>query len=325
VCALVTSVVACSSSQPAAPVAPSNTGPTSAADGSTLKVTAAGVQSPVNDQRLTADVVTLSATPSVGTFAPGLPLQYHFQVFNGANAVVQEAVVNTTTWNVTAALVGNARYTWRVRSEYQGQAGSWSGVGSFITREPFLLNDPLTTGTTIGHRVGGRFVSGGWQSASLTDGIDYDIATCHDCRLEFDATNFGGQEGLPFAKDLKWVSMGDANAFGDFGVFRDHPWKMHLVQRADYPSGIEIIWRNGGTDANGGDPGHHRIKLTSTPLSFSSTQVYHFTLDWGLFGYSVAVNGLTVLEDGWDHWYEPPNMRISLGCYPRAETMVGIV
>jgi hypothetical protein len=177
----------------------------------------------------------------------------------------------------------------------------------------------------VGQRIGGLFVAGGWQSNSLTDAINWDVPTCVSCTLEFDVTNFGGQEGEPFQKDLKWVSMGDPNAFGDFGSFRDHPWKMHLVQRADWPRGMEIIWRNGGTDPNGGDPGDHRIKLTDTPITFSSSAVYHFLLDWDTRGYSIAVNGITVMQDGWDHWYEPPSLRVSLGCYPRADSFVGAV
>ena len=325
--ALVAGVVACTSSKPATPVAPTNTGSTAAPDGSTLKVTAATIQSPTNDQRLTTDVALLAAGPATGVFASGLPLQYRFELRNPANAVVQDALVSATSFQVTATLVPNTRYTWRVRPEYQGEAGPWSGTGSFITRIPFLINDPLTNGTTVGQQIGGRFLAGqGWQSLGLTDGIDYDFVTpCIDCTLEFDATNFGGQEGFPFAKDLKWVSMGDGNAFGNFGAFRDHPWKMHLIQRADYPTGMEIIWRNGGTNASGGDPGDHRIKLTDTPISFSSSRVYHFKLDWGLFGYIISVNGIEVLEDGWDHWFEPPNFRIELGCIPRGESFVGII
>jgi hypothetical protein len=139
---------------------------------------------------------------------------------------------------------------------------------------PFLISDPLTNGTTVGAQIGGRFLPGeGWQSmVSPLPSTTILPAGCIDCTLEFDATNFGGQEGFPFAKDLKWISMGDPNAFGSFGLFRDHPWKMHLVQRADFPSGMEIIWRNGGTDANGGDPGDHRIKLIDTPLRFSQLE-----------------------------------------------------
>ena len=44
----------------------------------------------------------------------------------------------------------NTAYTWRVRAEYLGEAGPWSNTMSFITVEPFLINDPLTNGTTNG-------------------------------------------------------------------------------------------------------------------------------------------------------------------------------
>ena len=204
--------------------------------------------------------------------------------------------------------------------------GPWSAKASFIAPETAFLGvstfaDPLTNGKTVGQQHGGTFIPGqGWQSLSQNDGIDYDLQTnCHDCRLEFDATNFGPQEGESTEKDLKWVSMGDASSFGSFGAFRDSPWKMHLVQRADFPRGMEIVWRNGGTDASGGDPGDHRIKLIDTPITFSSSNVYHFQLDWGPFGYTIAVNGTEVMADGWDYWYEPTNHRVSLGCYPRGD------
>ena len=324
---LVAGVVACNSSKPATPVAPTNTGSTAAPDGSTLKVTPATIQSPVNDQKLLTDVVMLTAGPATGIFASGLALQYRFQVLTSTNTLVQEALVNTTSWQATATLIPNTRYQWRVRPEYQNEAGPWSGIGSFITRLPLLIDDRLTDGRTTGRTIGGRFLPGqGWQSASLTDGIDWDIpGGCIDCTLEFDATNFGGQEGHPYEKDLKWVSMGDPGAFVTFGGFRDHPWKMHLIQRADYASGVEIIWRNGGTNASGGDPGDHRIKLTDTPLNFKSSNVYHFKLDWGTLGYEISVNGIEVLSDGWDHWYEVTPLRVQLGCIPRAESFVGII
>src|SRR6476646_10507977 len=242
-CALTASALACSSANPASPVAPATSGPSAAADGSTLKVSAPGAVSPANDQKMTSSVVDLTASTATLQFQSAAPvaLQYRFQV----------------------------------------------------------INDPLTDGTTKGGRHGGTFIPGqGWQSLSVTDGIDYDIAAgCYDCRLEFDATNFGGQEGLPLAKELKWVSMADPGSFSDFGAFRNTPWKMHLVQRADYPTGMEIVWRNGGTNADGGDPGDHRIKLISTPIIFSSTLVYHFKLDWGLFGYNINVNGIDVMDD----------------------------
>ena len=78
--ALIAGVVACSSSKPATPVAPSNLSPSSAPDGSTLKVTPATIQSPNFDQKLTTPVVVLTASPATGQFASGLVLQYRFEV-----------------------------------------------------------------------------------------------------------------------------------------------------------------------------------------------------------------------------------------------------
>jgi hypothetical protein len=327
--------LACSSnsSTPLTPTTPGTVGSLgTASDGSTLKVTAPVVQSPANGTKPSTGPATLVVSSATAQFAGTPPLQYRFQVFNGANAMVENALVNSTSHAVDADLTVNASYTWQARAEYQGSVGPWSTKSAFIAPESAFLGvntfaDPLTTGKTVGQQHGGTFIPGqGWQALSQTDGIDYDLQTnCHDCTLEFDATNFGGQEGEPFAKDVKWVTMGDATQFGSFGQFRDHPWKMHLVQRADYPRGVEIIWRNGGTDPNGGDPGDHRIKLVDQPIGFSGSNVYHFKLDWGPYGYTIAINGLTVLEDGWDHWYEPPNHRVSLGCYPRAETIIGII
>ena len=327
--ALVAGVLACSSANPASPVAPAATGANAAADGTTLKASAPGALSPINDQKLTSPVVNLAAGAATLQFPSAAPvtLQYRFQVFNAAGALVENALVSGTTYQVTATLANNTRHTWKVRAESQGEFGPFSSTASFISEDPAIINDPLTNGRTVGTPIGGRFLPGqGWQSGSLTDAIAYDVpAGCISCRLEFDATNFGAQEGLTFAKDLKWVSMGDAGSFNSFDAFRNNPWKMHLVQRADFATGMEIIWRNGGTDPNGGDPGDHRIKLTETPITFSSSRVYHFQLDWGIFGYSISVDGIEVLADGWDHWYELPNLHIELGCTPRAESFVGII
>jgi len=332
VSALVGGVIGCSS-HPTAPVAPTAVGANAPADlpadGSTLKADPAVTLSPINDLKLTSPVVVLTARAATLQFpiAPPVTLQYRFQVINAAGVTVENALDSGTTHTVGAELVPNQRHTWRVRPEFQGEGGPWSTTASFVTLDPAIINDPLTTGTTVGRRIGGQFVGDqGWQSLSLSDGIEYDVPQgCISCRLEFDATNFGAQEGLSVRKDLKWVSMADAGSFGAFGTFRNSPWKMHLVQRADYPTGMEIIWRNGGTDPNGGDPGDHRIKLVNTPITFSSARLYHFQLDWTIFGYNISVNGVPVLADGWDHWYETKNLRIQLGCIPRAESFIGII
>lgn len=325
VSALVAAALACSSANPATPVAPSSGGPTAAADGSTLKASAPSLQSPNNGVKLTSTTVVLAAAPSTLDFASGIPLQYRFQVMNAAGTVVDQALVSSTSWTVTAPLTPNATHTWRVRPEYQNQAGPWSATRAFITVDPAIINDPLTNGTTVGHRLGGQFVPGGWQTLSTSDSIFYDIPTCDDCVMEFDITNIGKGEGVCCTADLKFMSMGDGNTFGDFGSFRDHQWKMHLIQRGDGDgTGLEIIWRNGGTDPED-NPGDHRIKMTGGGPDFRDSSVFHFVVKWTPRGYAISVgtNGgpqEMYLEDGFgSHPYSPPNHRIALGCPPRAD------
>src|SRR5436309_2270830 len=329
VAALIGLAVACSSSSnaPLSPTPPSNNLP---ADGSTLKVPAPTPQSPADGQALD-EAPVLSASAVAPSYAASVPLQYRFQIFNDANVKVDDSgLLNAPNWSSSATLEGKKRHTWKVRAEYQGNVGPWSNARAFISSEGGFIRgstvvDPPVNGKTVGQRHGGGFIPGqGWQSLSLTDGIDYDIATCSNCTAEFDVTNFGKGEGECCGKDLKWFTMGDANAFGNFSAFRDHPWKMHLEQRADgNGTGMKLIWRNGGV--GDGEPGDHTGKL-ATAVDWRSDQVFHFTFDWSPSGMQVRVNGEVWFQDGFGgNAYAPPNHRISLGCYPRAESFIGAI
>lgn len=332
VSALVTGVLACSSANPAQPVAPTTSNTNAAADGSTLKASAPTPQSPVSGQKLTSTSVVLSASGAATQYAPAAGgLQYRFELRSG-NTLVEQDVVGGPTYQVRSQLVGNATYTWRVQAVYQGENGPWSPTASFISADPAIVNDPLTNGVTVGRRVGGTFIPGqGWQSLSTSDAIDYDIPTCNDCTVEFDITNIGKGEGVCCNADLKFLSMGDANAFGSFGAFRDHPWKMHLNQRADGDgTGLEIIWRNGGV-GDGRNPGDHRIKMLFGGPDFRNSSVFHFVVKWTPGGYdiSVGIDGgpqKPYLVDGFGGLpYAPPNHRIELGCIPRNESFNGAI
>ena len=311
---LVAATVACndSSKSPAEPTPP--------AQGADLKASAPSPQSPVNDQKVSGQV-TLTAGTATLQFGSGVALQYRFQVLNGSTVVATSNLMNSPQWTVPTQLAGNQRHTWQVRAEAQGAAGPWSSAASFIAPDPAIIDDPLTNGRTVGIQRGGQFIPGqGWQSTSLFDGIDYDIETCSNCTVEFDVTNFGKKEGEGFNRDLKWMSMGDASAFGDFATFRNHPWKMHLEQRGDGDgTGMKMIWRNG--DAGEGDPGDHTGKLDSGP-NWQSNQVFHFRVSWNPDGFTAAVNGQIWFEDGFNGAYAPPRHRVSLGCYPRGESFV---
>ena len=102
---------------------------------------------------------------------------------------------------------------------------------------------------------------------------------------------------------------------------------MHLEQRSDGDgTGMKLIWRNGAD--GGGDPGDHERRNDST-IDWRNGAVYHFIFDWSAtaFSVSIAVDGgapQAWFQGGFSRPYAPPNHVISLGCYPRTETMTGI-
>ena len=289
--------------------------------------------SPVGTQQLdtlkpTLQVRNAAATGTVGT------VTYRFEWSEldsfpadsrtgSADSVAQDAG-GTTSFEIPATLKANFILFWRARATNGTLTSNWSRLESFKTQNKGFrvgqtIYDPLTDGTTVGQQRGGRFVSGGWQVSSITDGIDYDIPTCTSCRVEFDVTNFGRKEGEPYQKDLKWFSMGDASTFGNFGAFRDHPWKMHLEQRADNDNGLKLIWRNGAAGDN--NPGDHTNK-TNVDWTWRGSDVYHFVFEWDPRGFRIWVNGVQVFEDGFGgNPFAPGNHRISLGCWARGETL----
>lgn len=325
VCAIAVGVYACNA-KPATPVAPTPSD-NAASDGSTLKASAPSIQSPNNNEKVQSSVVTLRAGAATLQYESATPvkLQYRFQVLRGTT-VVDNALVDGTTYDVQATLADDTAHTWRVRAEAQGEGGPWSSNGTFVTRDPALVVDPLTNGRTVGGQIGGQFVPGGWQSLSPRDGINYDIPTCEDCTVEFDITNISEAEGVAVGNDLKFLSMASAGDFSGFDAFRDSPWKMQLIQRADGDgTGLEIVWRNGEADPDG-NPGDHRIKMTCCGPDFKDSSVFHFVVRWSPSGYNVSVgtNGggqVEYLADGFGGIpYAPPNHRVQLGCTPRGES-----
>ncbi len=335
--------LACSkASVPTSPSSSVSSDAGAAADGSTLKIAAPTLTAPANGFAASAgstDVFTLTLTNVTGTYA-SFAVTYEFEVRNPAGTLILNPKVaagsgSTSTAVSPTGLVADTSYTWRARATSGTGVGPWSATRTFRTAiaEGFFgqtVVDPLSNGKTYGKQKGGRFLAGqGWQALTLEDGIDYDIPTLTDGSVEFDVTNIGPQEGQCCNSDLKFLSMGDSTAFGSFGVFRDHPWKMHLVQRADN-DGLEIIWRNGGTSPTG-NPGDHRIKMTCCGPTFRSTNVTHFYVSWTAAGYTIqaSTNGGPLIEymaDGFGGIpFAPGNHRVSLGCYPRSDTIPGII
>jgi hypothetical protein len=327
VVALVAGTLACSSSSkaPLAPTLPSST-TTLPADGSTLKATAPTPQSPVNDQRVAgATPITLTASASTSTFGSSVPLQYHFQVFNAASALVQEGVVNTPSFTVTANLAFDTRHTWRARAESQGSAGPWSTPASFLSPNGGFIRgaqvfDPLTNSQSVGNVSGGTFLPGrGWQAQTLTDAINYDIPTTSAATFEFDISGVQSDEPGPYDIGMKFYCMGDSTLW-DFIGFRNQPYKASLDRKSGKifkgESGVvEHIFRTVDDD--------NRTKTGQR--SWHEDQLYHIKETWGNGHVVATIDDEIIADESYGRPYAPPNHRISLGCTPRSETLKGAI
>jgi hypothetical protein len=292
------------------------------ADGSTLKASTPTPQSPINDQRLqTTDRPTLSATAAKATFGD-VPLQYRFQLLSSTGALVSESpLLSATNWLVNRDLDFNTKYTWRVRAEYQGSAGSWSSAASFFSAEGGFIRgsqvfDPLLDGKSVGNVGGGTFIQGqGWRANSINDYINYDIPTLTAGTLEFDITGVESDEPGPYDIGMKFYSMGDGTQW-DFTGFRNQPWKASLDKKSgrlfpDESGVIEHIFRLFGDD-NRTKTGRH---------SLHENEKHHIRLSWGRGRVLTMFDDEVIADENYSGEYAPPNHRIALGCSARGETL----
>jgi hypothetical protein len=139
--AIVALGVSCTGS-PMSPTAPSAaTGGTLAAndDGSTLKVTAPGVVSPFDSERVDSRRPTLVWTNSTGKHSP-VGFFYEIEVVNAADQVVYAITVgetlNSGSHVVGTDLASDAPFGWRIRAGLGNERGPWSVWGNFYTPAP---------------------------------------------------------------------------------------------------------------------------------------------------------------------------------------------
>ena len=143
---LIALAVACSKS-PSAPSESDAGVPSSseaAADGSTLKVHAPSLMSPINDVRLDNRQPTLVAANTSGRFV-NRSYVYEFQLMDDGSNVVQSANIaqgsSNTAWALDV-LEKDTPYRWRVRATLADARGPWSSVGRFITVRENRTPDP---------------------------------------------------------------------------------------------------------------------------------------------------------------------------------------
>ncbi|MGE3959684.1 MAG: hypothetical protein AB7H96_23415 [Vicinamibacterales bacterium] len=141
---LVTAVVGLSGCTSSQPVAPTGTAPVartveeSSNRAGALKASAPQALSPVNSHRFERNVsVVLRAGAASPTYADSTAFRYRFEVYDRDGRVVQSSGPSSAlTWTVTAPLVDDSPYTWRVRAEFEDAVTPWSSAGSFLTPQP---------------------------------------------------------------------------------------------------------------------------------------------------------------------------------------------
>src|SRR5262245_58472174 len=109
-------VIACGVQTPLAPKPAGGNAGGTAADGTTLKVGAPTLVSPINDAQVNVQRPVLTISPATGQFATASNLQYEFELQNDAGAVITRATVNGTTYTLQSDAGTNVAYRWRARA-----------------------------------------------------------------------------------------------------------------------------------------------------------------------------------------------------------------
>lgn len=251
-------MIACgktSTSNPSAPSAINPAAVTANADGSTLKVTAPTLVSPVNGVKLQqGDPVILKINNSTPLYVPSLTLAYRFEVSAAGAGVVQSTIVaggaGQTSLQIDDGLLdGEKTYQWRARAEYQGIAGPWSGVQSFVAPpntgyiKGHELYDPLINGTTVGTIHGPvTFIPGqGVRLDSVNSYIEYELPeqlTAGEYSLL--ATNISVISATEEPK-LRVMSMREGGA-----AINDNEYRMTVEKRGNGAIAWRFITGNNG-------------------------------------------------------------------------------
>ena len=134
-----------------APSAPSSTeagtagSGDAAADGSTLKVLAPRLISPINDDRTEGNSPTLTVANATGRFV-NRAYTYEFHLMDEGGNVIRSASVaqgtTNTSWAYPDTLDKDTPYRWRVRATLGTAVGPWSSVGRFFTPRERRTPDP---------------------------------------------------------------------------------------------------------------------------------------------------------------------------------------
>jgi len=188
-------------------------------DGSTLKVTAPGVVSPYDTERVDSRRPTLVWTNATGKHSP-VGFFYELEVVNSADQVVYAATVgetpNSGSHTLPMDLGYDTPYGWRIRAGLATERGPWSVWGNFRTplAPPVTVTAPTTTTPNTGTVGPARSIS--FNEAynivrSIHDGMRVNLGSrsSRDYRVNFifgagAAIHYGHPRWNPRGPDSDW-------------------------------------------------------------------------------------------------------------------------
>ncbi|MBN1466474.1 DUF4038 domain-containing protein [candidate division KSB1 bacterium] len=168
------------------------------------------------------------------------------------------------------------------------------------------IDDPLTTGSTVGRQGGGIYTEKGWKTETRWDHIQYDIETCSHGKIEFDVQGLYASNQV-FPNELYYQGQLISNEDMHYTLFnmwdRDesdewygktingirqwhNPWKL-LLHIFGYVEGDQWKWQHGRFRLNvsayqgGYDDDPHAFELEYGPITWQKEHIYHVRLEWG--------------------------------------------
>jgi len=322
-----TLIIGCgdNNSSPTNPSNPSN--PSGSAPSTDTSLTAPTPQTPGLGEaieEIQPELVAGNATGGSGTrtYTFELALDSAFQQMVQTEAGIPEGLGGITKWRVNP-LEAATKYHWRVKASTSAGDGPFSARSEFRTKAGFtrdrasgglVVFDPLTSGSTVGQLMGGRFVDGGWQPQSNSDCIRYQIPVLPEGKIEFETTNVSSPN--PVSGKRMLISMWDPSK----GEYTTNPFRMHLqkldrttVKRDD----VRLRWISRGQETNTG------ISF----FDFEPEIVYSWRIEWGTFPgipsqhVKVFLDGFEILNRNYDRPYSPNPHWVELGNCARGETL----
>ena len=320
--AMIALAVACGTksgtqTSPASPT-PAVAGGDAAADGSTLKVSAPNLASPIGGVQLSTIRPTMIWRAVAGTYVAST-FSYRAQLLSATGALLKESTTTGLQWEIVNDLEVSTIYQWRVRAEVGTYYGPWSLNASFKTMDKptaFLRNnelyDPLVDGKTLGTIHGAaHFVPGVGLQIDADDAyVEYQIPqTLREGEFSALITNLAV---VSPTEDPKWRLF---TAREGWAAINDNSYRMSVDKRGNGA----VAWRFISGD-NGGGQYIETVGGERQVLNMHENLTYFYQASWrgGVFNVLIkegGVNGATLYNFGkpYNGVYQPFPFNVYIG------------